>query len=79
MSGEARSSASRFSIPPRFSLFERPVLLPSLSRNLTSIFSVKKASINKDESVDMSEDQAALMIQKGRERVKKKKQATKEI
>ena len=47
-----------------FSLFERPVLLPSLSRNLTSIFSVKKASINKDELVDMSEDQAALMIQK---------------
>lgn len=40
---------------------------------------MKKASINKDESVDMSEDQAALMIQKGRERVKKKKRATKKI
>lgn len=42
------------------------MLLPSVTRNLTGIVSVKKASIKKKETVDISEDQAAVMIQKGR-------------
>ena len=37
-----------------------------MTRNLTGIVSVKKASIKKKETVDLSEDQAAVMIQKGR-------------
>lgn len=49
-----------------FLLIERLVRFPLVTRNLTGIVSVKKASIKKKPSVELSEDQAAVMIQKGR-------------
>lgn len=44
------------------------MLFPFVTRNLTGIVSVRKASIKKKETVELSEDQAAVMIQKGRKR-----------
>lgn len=35
-------------------------------RHLTGTVSVKKASIKKKDPVDLSEDQAAIVLQKGR-------------
>lgn len=47
-------------------VFKRLVHLSSSTRNLTGIVSVKQASLTRKEAVDISEDDAAIILQKGK-------------
>lgn len=50
--------------------FERLVLFFFTTRNLTGIVSVKKASIKGKSTVELTEEEAAVVVQKGRTNIK---------
>lgn len=51
--------------------FERLVLFFFTTRNLTGIVSVKKASIKGKSTVELTEEEAAVVVQKGRTNINK--------
>lgn len=53
------------------SFFERLVLFFFTTRNLTGIVSVKKASIKGKSTVELTEEEAAVVVQKGRTNINK--------